>query len=364
VRRIAASLALLLASIVVALVGLEALLRLLDYHPPLQSGWMLTSPYLVPDADVIMIPRFLLEPSFYQPRSDAPLVLAIGDSFTQSYPVDARDSYPAVLERALTRRGMRAVVANAGMGDSGPDQQLRLLQTRLLPRLHPAVVVWSLYANDLWDNVLRAVFTIEDETLRPRSGVRNWIYLRQRLFDLTPLPQSVKRDSYTFNLLMKAAELGAKAAVPAAYSHDPTAWGARKLRLELDEFARLAEAYGFTPYVVLIAPQAVYLAGAGPTSKSARTSPADAATWQDHLSAVEHRKLAALLEGRREVIDAWFGTERTADIFADDGRDVAAFGDRHFNEAGYALLGELVAERLHHDGALRSAGPGGTPSAR
>ena len=342
-RRIAASLALLLASILVALFGLEAMLRLLDYRPPLQSGWMLTSPYLVPDADVIMIPRFLLDEAFYQSKGDLPLILAIGDSFTQSYPVEAANSYPAVLERALERRGVRTVVSNAGMGDSGPDQQLRLLETRLLPRLHPAVVVWSLYANDLWDNVLRAVFTIEGETLRPRSGFRNWIYVRQRLFDLTPLPQSVKRDSYAFNLVLKATELGAKAAVPPEYVHDPTAWGARKLRLELDEFERLAHAYAFAGYVLLIAPQSVYLAVADPGA------------WQDHWSAVEHRKLTALLDGRPNVIDT-FRAAHAPDIFAERGRVAAAFGDRHFNEAGYALLGELVAERLLRDDVLEGAG--------
>lgn len=346
-RRIAASVGLLLASVFFALLGLEAVLRLLDYRPPLQSGWMLTSPYLVPDAEVIMIPRNLLAASFYQPKGDAPLVLAIGDSFTQGYPVEAANSYPAVLERALGRRGIRAVVSNAGMGDSGPDQQLRLLQSRLLPRLHPAVVVWSLYANDLWDNVLRAVFTIEAGTLRPRSGFRNWIYARQCLFDFAPLPQSVKRNSYAFNLVLKAAELGAKAAVPPEYAKDPTAWGARKLRLELDEFERLAHAYGFTAYVMLIAPQSVYLAAVDPVA------------WQDHWSAVEHRRLTALLDDRRDVIDAWFGAEHAADIFADDVRDVGGLGDRHFNEAGYALLGELVAERLLRDGVLENSGLSG-----
>jgi len=352
VRRNAGSVGLFLASLIVALLGLEATLRLWGYRPPLQSGWMLTSPYLVPDADVIMIPRFLLAPSFYHPAGDGPLVLAIGDSFTQSYPVDAADSYPAVLERALGRRGVRAVVANAGMGDSGPDQQLRLLQTRLLPRLHPAVVVWSLYANDLWDNVLRAVFTIEGGTLRPRSGFRNWIYVRQRLFDLAPLPQSVKRNSYVFNIVLKAVELGAKAAVPPEYARDPTAWGARKLRLELDEFERLAHAHGFTGYVLLIAPQSVYLAATDP------------AAWRDHWSAVEHRKLTALLDGRDDLIDAWLGAEHAGDIFADDGRDEGALGDRHLNEAGYAMLGELVAARLLRDGALERTGPGGAPGPR
>lgn len=339
--RTVTALVLVVAASVLSAAALEGALRLVGYRPSLQSGWMLTSPYVAPDDDVIMIPRFLLGASFYERRTDAPLVLTIGDSFTEGFPVAAPDTYPAVLERALLARGLRADVANAGMGDSGPDQQLRLLQTKLLTRLHPAVVVWSLYANDLWDNVLKPVFTVEDGNLRPRSGRRDWLYGRQRLFDLAPLPAAVKRGSYAFNLVLKATEAFAKAAVPREYEHDPTAWGRGKLELELAEFERMAGEHGFTGYVLLIAPQSVYLAATDPSR------------WQDYWSAVEHRKIAPMVEGRRDVIVAWFGAAHATDIFAEDARDVGPVGDRHFNEAGYALLGELVADRVARDGTIQ-----------
>jgi hypothetical protein len=154
---------------------LELLLRVLGYAPELQSGWMIGSSYLTVDADLIVIPRFLLAPAFYEHGDDCPLVLSIGDSFTEGYPVEPEDAYPEVLRRRLESHGLRVEVANAGMGDSGPDQQLRLLETRLLPRLHPKVVIWTLYPNDLWDNALKAVYAIADGTLVPTSGASHWI---------------------------------------------------------------------------------------------------------------------------------------------------------------------------------------------
>lgn len=256
-------------------------LLLVGYHPPLQSGWMLGGTYSTLDDDLITIPRFLLAPEFYARPADRPLVLAIGDSFTQGYPVDAEQTYPAVLQQRLAARGVQVDVANAGMGDSGPDQQLRLLETRLLPRLRPAVVVWTFYANDLWDNVLKPVYTIEEGRLVPISSATHWIAFRQRLFDA--VPPWFARGSWAFHALLHATEAKGVDLVPSSERADPTAWAARKLRLELASFDRLAHEARFTPYVVLIAPQSRYL--------DAGNAPAHSHAW----SSVEHGKLAALL---------------------------------------------------------------------
>lgn len=336
-RRIATTSLLVCVSALATVVAAEGLLRLARYHPALQSGWMLTSPYVVPDDDVIMIPRKLRDPAFYVAHAN-PVVIAIGDSFTQGYPVDADAAFPAVLERELRRAGVSVDVVNAGMGDSGPDQQLRLLQTRLVPRLRPRIVVWALYANDLWDEILRAVFAIDGDELRPLPARENWIAIRQRFFERVPLPARVKRDSWAFNVLLKAFELRAAAAVPASEKRTPIAWAERKLALELDAFERLAAANAFEGWIVLIAPQSTYLAAHDPA-------------WDGYWSAKDHRRLAALITGRRHAVVAAFGPEHASDVFADEERDASAEGDRHFNEAGYDLLGRLVAEQLLRDGA-------------
>jgi lysophospholipase L1-like esterase len=335
---LSASLGLLVASALFACLVLEAGLRLAGWDPHLQSEWMLDSPDLTLDPDVIIIPRRLLEPEFYAPPA-APLVLAIGDSFTQGFPVGPTKAYPAVLERLLARRGLAVSARNAGMGDSGPDQQLRLLETRLLPRLHPAVIVWQLYANDVWDNLTKSVYRLADDRLVPVSGARHWLARRQRLFDWTPLPAIIKRHSRVFQVLLHAIDRCGRPRKP----EDSVAWSLTKLERELDEFERLARVHGFAAYVVLVRPQSIYL------SKQLH------GPWDRMWNLEADRDLARLLQGRPEVIDGYLGDGGGDTLFVDDGRDVAQRGNRHLNERGYARLARVVCRRIAHDGALRAA---------
>ncbi len=337
-RRVATAVVLAVTSVVLTLLALEVGLRVVGWNKELGSEWMLDSPYLALDDDVIIIPRRLLTPELYQPTA-APLVLAIGDSFTYGFPVDPPDAYPPVLERLLARHGIAVTVRNAGMGDSGPDQQLRLLETRLLPRLEPAVVVWQLYSNDVWDNLTKSVYRLVDDRLVPVSGADHWIARRQRIFDRTPLPAAVKKNSRVFRLLLRFVERHAEPRPP----ENSVDWAIAKISHELDEIQRLARVHGFVPYVVLVHPQSAYLSSIqGP--------------WQVMWNVKADQQLAALLQGRPGVIDGYLGADAGDRDFADDGRDAALRGDRHLNEHGYARLAAIVAHRLVHEGVLPAHG--------
>jgi hypothetical protein len=233
----------------------------------------------------------------------------------------------------LAARGVAAETRNAGMGDSGPDQQLRLLETHLLPKLHPAVVIWQLFANDVWDNLTKSVYRLDGDRLVPVSGARHWLTMRQRVFDWTPLPRSVKRQSRVFRVLLRTLERREQPPI------DPVQWSLAKLDHELDEFERLARVNDFVPYVVLVPPQSMYLA---------KTDQA----WSERWSVIDNSRIAALLQPRPETIDGYLGDGRGNTDFASAAHDPAARGDRHLNERGYARLAVLVARRLRHDGAL------------
>ncbi len=324
------------AAIALGLVLVEGVLRLVGWpSPPLRSGWMLGNRHLTLDPDLIIVPRRLRDPGFLAPPA-APLVLAIGDSFTQGFPVELADAYPAVLERLLTTHGHPVAVRNAGMGDSGPDQQLRLLE-RLLGTLRPSVVVWQLYANDVWDNCLKSVFRFDETGLTPVSGAYHWLAIRQHVFDWAPLPRSVKKRSLAFRTLLHAIE---RAGHPAT-DGDPVEWSLAKIRAELAAFDELAARHGFAPYVMLVPPEARYVAHAEP-----------AAAW----TLEPHARLEGLLAGRANVIDGDLGLVAGADAFAVPPRDTGPFGDRHLNERGYARLARRVAHRLVHDAVFSARG--------
>ena len=83
-------------------------------------------------------------------RSGAKRVLAIGDSFTYGWGVDAKDSWPKVMEGELRRGGLEIEVANLGAPGAGPREYSALAE-RAIPLLRPdLIVVAMLQADDLF----------------------------------------------------------------------------------------------------------------------------------------------------------------------------------------------------------------------
>jgi hypothetical protein len=70
-------------------------------------------------------------------------ILAVGDSFTAGSDVDEHQSYPAQLEAII-----RYPVINAGVGGYGTDQMI-LAAERLIPLLHPAMIVVGILDDDI-----------------------------------------------------------------------------------------------------------------------------------------------------------------------------------------------------------------------
>ena len=96
-------------------------------------------------------PRFLAG-DFYKVTSSAQTVVMIGDAFTEGT-LSKGPTYPSVLQNLLLHAGWHVNMVNMGLAKSGPDQHLRLFKQYLLPKLTPDIVIWTFYANDIWDNI-------------------------------------------------------------------------------------------------------------------------------------------------------------------------------------------------------------------
>lgn len=84
-----------------------------------------------------------------EPQAEERLVLAIGDSLYAGYGVAQNESFPAVLERELERRGIPARVVNAGVsGDTSAGGKSRLAFTLDGLDRGPDLVLVGLGAND------------------------------------------------------------------------------------------------------------------------------------------------------------------------------------------------------------------------
>jgi lysophospholipase L1-like esterase len=328
------ALVLLFASVLVGLLVFEMILRIWGYRPPLQSEWVLKSHERVPNRDVLLLPPKFLQASFYETDSSRPTIIVMGDSFTEGYPVKPQDSYPAILENVLNQRGVAAQIVNAGIGDSGPDQHFSFLQQYLLPRLRPSIVIWTLYPNDITDNYIRPVYKIDHGKLAPLEGAFKWLYIRQLVHQWTPLPDWVKQHSFGYRIVMKALEALGEYSIPNEYAKNPIAWGAEKLRLEIQGFKELAVERNFVGYFVLVAPESVYLAKPEPER------------WSRYWLSQGYETMLAMLKHEPNFIHAWFPKADPAQIYAGSDRDATEYGRHHFNEAGYALLAQVVAQRI------------------
>ncbi|MDP3938859.1 MAG: GDSL-type esterase/lipase family protein [Deltaproteobacteria bacterium] len=126
-----------------------------------------------------------------------PRILALGDSFTFGYGVEAEESWPARLEARLRATGFPvAEVINAGVVAYAPDQELDLLR-ELLPRVRPDLVIVGLYiGNDPAEVLLhRSAPPMQvspegallenptDGDLHP-GFVRGWLAAHSRLYAL------------------------------------------------------------------------------------------------------------------------------------------------------------------------------------
>jgi lysophospholipase L1-like esterase len=329
----------------------EGALRALAPRPDLMSEWALALDGVL-DEEIIFLGPLFRSDEHYQRQEGLRDVVLLGDSFTQGYPVAPEAAYPSVLRARLSERGMPVNLIAIGMGDSGPDQQLRVFERELLGRLTPDVVVWQFYPNDEFDNVVKAVYGIREGALVPLDATRNWLYRRQQLYARIPLREALRHRSYLFRYAMKSAERVRAHAVPRRYPGGAPRWGLDKLRLEIERMKALGRERGFLTYFVLVAPEVLYL------------DPAERSADSTAFLLAPYERMSELLRGQPGFIEARFDDPGSglpaAHLFVGGDRDRNARGGRHFNETGYRLLADRVLSRLVADGAVGVA-PRGAP---
>ncbi len=338
-----------LGALVVSVAVLDLGMRAIGYMPIVSHGWHLDEPqWRVPDERVILAPTVALSDDFYEGAVDGETIVALGDSFTAGFRVADDWRYPEIMRRILRRAGHPANIMNFGMGDSGPDQQLRLLKEIILPRVTPGVVVWSFYSNDIEDNIRQSAFAIEDRALAPQDMRDHWLFKRRALFDGIPLPASVKASSPLLRLSFLAMEAAGFWGQVDPEAQERIDWSVAKVHLAVQEMERLSVEHGFEVYYVLIAPQSTYLADATDPEPYANVRPyrllQEVLRDQDGFVSADFETVDAKpISPEFDDLDQSYGPDG---IFADGERDPAQYGDRHFNEAGFLLLAETVASRI------------------
>jgi hypothetical protein len=209
-------------------------------------------------------------------------------------------------------------VINAGVKGYGTDNAYRFYTRRLAPLgLEPDLLVFSVYHNDLHDNIGQALYSIDDGALVPLDATKNWIYLtgsidgalpgflrERRLYGLV-MSRLVGRDLYsTWPDLDRAGLVD---------------WAARKAALQILDLQRRGEDEGFR-LLVLCIPH--------------RDGRADFYSWLEPL------------RGR----GVWILDPSPEAIWRDERARLFFENDSHMTAAGNRLLAQRLRAALDHAG--------------
>lgn len=337
------AIAAVLGSSLLSLVLAEGVLAALGVWPAISAEYLFVPPVRkVLDRSLIAVPQRLLEPERYQTPADARTIVALGDSFTAGDPWGEDYGYPVMLERLLAQAGQNVKVINAGHGDSGPDQQHRLLHTVVLPQTEPSIIVWQFFFNDIGNNYVFPTYDLDDAgNLLPLDASGNWLYLRQQFYSTMPLPIEWKNRSRVLRLGLQAFERLRGQEAPSQGYSERNRWARDKIRAELADFQRLADQRGFRPYVVLATPQVCYLPAPETTSGVSQW------TYTER----QNGDLRALLAAQPGFIEIYFPNEDPGALFTTDESAIVELGARHYSVDGYRLMAEAIAERILSDDA-------------
>lgn len=189
-------------------------------------------------------------------------ILVLGDSMTFAEGVEAEETYPKVLERALAERyGVgRYEVINAAVRGYGNDQELVLFE-RIAPIYRPDLVLLAFFAvNDPDDNLYGGVFRLDGGRLvrvplSQAASPKYRYYLRQARIQTFPGYRFLIQHSHTINFVRHrwaqwefVREFGAPAALDP--DREERAW--QLSRAILTEWAMSARRRGVRPLMLLI----------------------------------------------------------------------------------------------------------------
>jgi hypothetical protein len=329
-----------IAGFVCALIFSEIAIRMMHIRHTLDNEWLLYS------QDKKISSRYIFEKDFSVPdaATDRAKIFVIGDSFSEKglWQRLGIDSYPEVLAPMV----LPARVYNFGIGAVGPDQEFRYFIDNLLP-LKPTAVIWQLYANDVMDNVMQPVYTIDKEgKLASLSGQSNWMYRRQLLYNVLPFP-SVLMHSHLLKEVLYAFELTKYKDVPTQYKQQPQRWGLEKMKLEIETMNALSRKYGFQIFYVLIPPQATYL-----RVRDYYALPPGAADAIAYDAAIN-----TLLSYQPQYVHIRFDQQEEAgaspmsdeqilnDIYLHQ-EDSNAFGDKHLSQLGQKIVAKQIFDTI------------------
>jgi len=270
-------------------------------------------------------------------------VLVLGDSNTQGFEVRQEQTYSAVMQRALRRRGLDAKVMNSGVSGFGTAEELAFLENEGI-RFAPDAVVLGFFGNDFEDNVKAGLFALHGGALTqqkdshlPGVGVLrvinaipgvSWLSENSYLYALAL--NTTWEAAKTFLLERSKAELATEYAVPQG---EPKAGGDFQLALRLIErMSEFCRSRGI-PLIVIDVPLPEHLFP-------------DASTPPSELLAFRSSVPDELVDGFRRASDVYLASGTLLGPWAGVAEIHVPHGYRHIGEFTHLVLGMAAADAV------------------
>jgi hypothetical protein len=272
-------------------------------------------------------------------------VLVLGDSQTQGFEARQEQTYPAVMERELRRRGFDAKVMNTGVSGFGTAEELVYLENEGI-RYAPDVVVLGFFGNDFKDNLKAGLFGLQgDELVQLKTshapGV-NVLRVVNAIPGLGWLSQNSYLYSLAFNTVWEAAkaQLLARSRVELTTEYavaqdqprgavDTESLLGLKLLERMHAFCRSRG----IPLVVLDVPHPDFLSIDPPAPPSA--------AFTFHSSVPD-----ALVEDFRRYSEAYLSSHTLLDPWVGVAEIHVPHGHRHITEFTHLMLGVAAADAV------------------
>ncbi len=183
-------------------------------------------------------------------------ILSLGDSFASGYGVAADSTYAKVLERGFTEDGLRWEVLNAGVGSTGTAHQLAYFLDEG-HKYEPDIVLVGLFVgNDLWDNVLSGLYTLEDGVLERHTAPLTAARRIQRITKWIPGYDTLLSQSHFLSLLkLEVTRWHRRQLTDTAYAAEPerdVEWPTKLTERLLVEFRSVCADNGASLVVMII----------------------------------------------------------------------------------------------------------------
>lgn len=283
-------------------------------------------------------------------------VLVLGDSNTQGFEVRQEQTYSAVMQRALRRRGLDAKVMNTGISGFGTAEELAFLENEGI-RYAPDAVVLGFFGNDFADNVKAGLFALRGGELTQQKDSHLPGVGVLRVINAIPGVSWLSENSYLYALALNTTWEAAKkllldrsraelATEYAVSKEEPKAGTALELTLKLlERMSEFCRSRGI-PLIVIDLPHPEHLS-------------TDASTPPSELLAFRSSVPDELVDGFRRASDVYLASGTLLGPWAGVAEIHLPHGYRHIGEFTHLVVGmaaaDAVAAALNPDDPRRAA---------